>query len=204
MKYVVAIFALCLLVLSAQAGTYVENFDDGDFDGWEIFDGGEPGAEWTIEDGVLTCRREILWITDLLFGEEDWRNYTIECDARMIEPLGEDLCLMGFDLRVVGTDIVDGQLDNDDVSPVAGYLAQQAWISAWIDNEFSGESEYKDIDFELSRWYRFKAVVHEDTFQFYIDERLVASYTDDRFPTGRLGLFVAACEAQFDNVIITG
>ncbi|MFC1715294.1 FlgD immunoglobulin-like domain containing protein [Candidatus Poribacteria bacterium] len=204
MRYIVATFALCMLVVSAYAGTYVENFDDGNFDGWEIFEGGEPGSEWTVEDGVLTGRREILFVSDLLFGEEDWRNYTIECDAKMIEPLGEELCLMGFDYRIVDTDIVDGQLNNDDVSPVAGFLMQQALISVWIDNEFSGESEHKDIDFELNRWYRFKAVAHEDTFEFYIDGVLVASLIDDRFPTGRLGLFIAACEAQFDNVIITG
>ena len=203
--------ALCLLLTwaigasyTAQAGTYVENFDDGDFDGWEIFEGGEPGSEWTVEDGVLTCRREILWISELLFGEEDWRNYTIECDAKMVEPLGDELCFMGFDFRIVGTDIVDGLLDNDDVCSVVEFFGQEASISAWINNEFSGTSESKGIDFELDRWYRFKAVAHEDTFEFYIDGRLVASYTDDRFPTGRIGFFVAACEAQFDNVIITG
>ncbi len=27
MRYIVATFALCLLVISAQVGTYVENFD---------------------------------------------------------------------------------------------------------------------------------------------------------------------------------
>jgi len=203
--------ALCLLLTwaigasyTAQAGTYVENFDDGDFDGWEIYDGGEPGAEWAVEDGVLTCRREILWMAELLFGEEDWRNYTIECDARMLEPMEEELCLIAFDLRVTGAEIVDDQPAIDGVTSVVGFRRQEAWFSAWIDNEFSGESEYKAIDFELHRWYRLKAVVHEDTFQFYVDGRLVASYTDDRFPTGRLGLFAAACEAQFDNVIITG
>ena len=99
---------------------------------------------------------------------------------------------------------MDGLLDNDDVCSVVEFFGQEAWISVWIDNEFSRESEHKPIDFELDRWYRFKAVAHEDNFEFYIDGRLMASFTDDRFPTGRLGLFVAACEAQFDNIIITG
>jgi len=181
----------------------VENFDDGNFDGWEIFDGGKPGSQWTVEDGVLTCRRELFWISDLLFGEEDWRNYTIECDAKMVEPLGEE-AYIAFDLRLMNTDILDGKLDNDSVSTVIDFHRQEASISSWIDNEMSEISEIKAIDFELARLYRLKAVVHEDTFEFYIDGRLVASYTDDRFPTGRVGLFVAACEAQFDNIIITG
>jgi len=201
MKHVMAIFAICLLVVSAHAGTYVENFDDGDFDGWEIYEGGEPGSEWTVEDGVLTCRREILWGTDLLFGEEHWRNYTIEFDVRMVEPTAEELCSVGFDLRMTGTEVVE---DLDVVTSPLAYREQEAWISAWIDFEFIAQSENEAIDFELGRWYRLKGVAHEDSFEFYLDGRLVASYTDDRFPGGRLGLFAMACEAQFDNVIITG
>ena len=201
MKYVVSIFAICLLAVSAYAGTYVENFDDGDFDGWEIYDAGEPGSEWTVEDGVLTCRREILWGTDLLFGEEDWRNYTIECDIRIVEAMAEELCLLGFDLRMTGTEVVE---DLDVVCLPLGYREQEAWISAWIDFEYIAQSESKAIDVELGRWYRLKGVAHEDSFELYLDGRLVASYTDDRFPGGRLSLFAMACEAQFDNIIITG
>jgi len=200
--------ALCLLLTwaigasyTAQAGTYVENFDDGNFDGWEIFETGEPGAEWTIEDGVLTCKREILCGTDLLFGEEDWRNYTVECDVRMVEPMAEELCLIGLDVRITGTEIVENL---DVVSSAVFYREQDAWSAAWIDFELSRESEHKAIDFELGRWYRLKAVAHEDNFEFYLDGKLVVSLTDDRFPGGRLGLFAMACEAQFDNIIITG
>jgi len=99
MKYVIVILTLCLMVVSAYAGTYVENFDDGNFDGWEIFDAGQPGSQWTVEDGILTGRREITYMSDLLFGEEDWRNYSIECHARILEPLDE-IYGMALDLRV--------------------------------------------------------------------------------------------------------
>ena len=201
--------ALCLLLTwaigasyTAQAGTYVENFDDGDFDGWEIFDAGEPGSEWTVENGVLTCRREIIWMSDLLFGEEDWRNYTIECDARIVEPLDE-IYGMAFDLRVTYPE--DDETKMTDVTCLASGSSKTAFIWPGLNGEFLDQTPSSDFDFELGRWYRLKGVAHEDTFEFYVDGRLVASYTDDRMPTGRLGLMAAGASVlQFDNVIITG
>jgi hypothetical protein len=200
MRYVVFAFALCLLVVSAYAGTYVENFDDGDYDGWEIFDGGEPGSKWTVEDGVLTCRREIVWGTAAIFGKEDLRNCTIEFDAKLVEPLAE-LYAIGFELRLADADSAESF---DSVWCIASFAWQEAWIWPWFNGEEAGGSEHKTVDLNLGRWYRFKGVAHEDTFEFYIDGRFVASLTDPRFSMGRVDLIANGCVAQFDNVIITG
>jgi len=200
MRYVVVTFALCLLVVSAQAGTYVENFDDGDFDGWEIFDGGEPGSEWTVEDGVLTCRRESVWGTVAIFGKEDLRNCTVEFDAKLVEPLAE-LYAIGFELRLADADSAESF---DSVWCIASFAWQEAWIWPWFNGEEAGGSEHKTVHLNPGRWYRFKGVAHEDTFEFYIDGRFVASLTDPRFSTGRVDLIANGCVAQFDNVIITG
>jgi len=69
MRYIVFTFALCLLVVSAYAGTYVDNFNDGDFDGWETI----GPAVWKVVDGVATCRNGSTYGNMLFFGEDDWR-----------------------------------------------------------------------------------------------------------------------------------
>ncbi|MBM3240378.1 T9SS type A sorting domain-containing protein [Candidatus Poribacteria bacterium] len=203
-----SLLMLALMVsLPTWAGTYVENFDDGNFDGWEIFDAGKPGSQWTVEDGVLTCRREIIWMSDLLFGEEDWRNYTIECDSRILEPLDETYG-MALDLRVTYPE--GDESKTNDVTCLASRSDKMATIWPWINGEFpdqktSSDFPSSDFDCELGRWYRLKGVAHEDTFEFYLDGRLVASYTDDRIKTGRVGVMAAGASVlQFDNIIITG
>ena len=56
----------------------------------------------------------------------------------------------------------------------------------------------------MNRWYHLKGIAHEDNFELYIDGELMASMSDSRFPTGRVGLQANGCLANFDNVIITG
>ena len=185
---------IIMISLPVFAGTYVENFDDGNLDGWEIFDAGEPGSQWTVVDGVLTCNRETIWMSDLLFGEEDWRNYSIECDARIVEPLDEitdNHCalVIGFDLRVTYPE--DDESKPTDVTCLASGSDKSSFIWPGLNGEFLDQTPASDFDFELGRWYRLKGVAHEDTFEFYIDGRLVASYTDDRIKTGRVGVMAA-------------
>ena len=184
-----------MLVASAHAGTYVDNFDDGDFDGWEVI---EP-AEWKVVDGVVTCRRGTNSATALDFGEDDWRNYTIECDARIVEPI-VTLHNTSLGLRMLWRNSSDFNY--------IWCLPSVAWgtalIWSWLNGKGSEQSAQKPFKQEMNRWYHLKGVAHEDNFEFYIDGELMASLSDPRFPTGRVGLETIGCLSNFDNVIITG
>jgi len=201
MRQVVFILALCLLVVSAYAGTYVETFDDGDFDGWEILEGlGAVGqSEWKVVDGVATCRNGSVYGSMPFFGEDDWRNYTIECDAKIVEPI-VNLHNTSLGLRMLWRNSSDFNYIWCLPSPPWG----AALIWAWFNGEGSGQSARKPFKQEISRWYRLKGVAHEDSFELYIDGELMASMSDSRFPTGRVGLQANGCLANFDNVVITG
>ena len=85
MRYILVILSLCLLVISAQAGTYKNDFTDGNLDGWKIEDYGVPKVEWKVDNGILACNRPHDWNTELYFGEKEWKNYSIECDVKMLE-----------------------------------------------------------------------------------------------------------------------
>jgi hypothetical protein len=178
------------------AGTYIENFDDGDFDGWEILNVKGGVSEWKVENGILKCTRNNVWISSIVFGEEEWRNYSIECDAKMIQVLDPQLHAMGVDLRRM-----------DDLSIVwcaIGDSTKWALLEVWLNGNNPAKHGDKRFDFQIDQWYHLKGVANEGNFEFYVDGELFVSLSDSSLPTGRVGLSAGSCVAQFDNVVITG
>ena len=202
MKYIVVTFAFCLLVTSAQAGTYINNFDDGNLDSWIIFDFRGGVSEWKIEDGVLVCRRQKDATSSLLYGEESWGAYSIECDAKMVEILAnaEAFHSIALDLRV--SDIDNAASISDIWCAVLKY--EGAFIWAWLNGNSGAKSVVKAFDLQLDRWYHLKATTNGNNFEFYIDGEFVASLSESQHPTGRVGLAVTGSVAHFDNLVITG
>ena len=203
--YFVNRFAASLLVMAlmislpAWAGTYVENFDDGDLDSWGIFDFLGGVSEWKVEDGILICRRPSAPSSTLLYGEEDWGNYSIECDAKMVEPIA-NFHAIALDLRVSNIGNVNSINDIYCVVTKEG----RAVIWAYLNGNEVGASAQKALNFQLDHWYHLKAVTDGNNFEFYIDGELVASLSDSQHPTGRVGLAVNGAVAHFDNLVITG
>ena len=195
MRHIVFIFTLCLLVVSAYAGTYVETFDDRDLGGWKA----EGPAKWNVVDGVLTARSTVSSGSGFLFGSDDWRNYTLECDARIVEPI-VNLHNASIGLRMLYRNINDFNYIWCVPSPPWG----TAFIWVWMNGREIAMSAQKPFKQEINRWYHLKGVAHEDSFEFYIDGELMASMSDSRFPTGHPMLQVNGCLAHFDNVVITG
>jgi hypothetical protein len=197
MRYVLVILTLCLLVISAQAGTFKDNFNDGNLDGWKIINTMGNTSEWKIENGVLICRRDNIWISNLVFGEEEWKNYSIECDAKMIQTLDPQLHAMGVDLRLMGELTLVWCAMGDNVK----WAILEVWLN---DNNGPAKHVDKNFDFQLDRWYHLKGVANKDKFEFYVDGELFLSFTDSNLSAGRIGLSASSCIAYFDNVIITG
>jgi hypothetical protein len=202
MRYIVVTFALCLMVTSAQAGTYINNFDGGNLDNWTIFNFRGGVAEWEIEDGVLVCRRPLEPSSSLLYGEESWGAYDIECDAKMVEtfPNAEGFYAIALDLRV--SNIGNAGSISDIWCVVCKYGGAYIW--AWRNGNPGAKSAVKAFNLQLDRWYHLKATTNGNNFEFYIDGELIASLSESQHPTGRVGLTVNGAVAHFDNLVITG
>lgn len=197
MRCVLVILSLCLLITSAQAGTFRDDFDDGNFDGWEILNFPCTGqSKWEVKDGVLWCEVRSICSAALVFGDNEWRNYSIECDARMLERFPNNMNTIGLDLRVMVPN--NGSVVWLYASP--GTAAIETWQSL----QLMKKSVVKAFDLQLNKWYRLKGVVNEDNFEFYIDGVLMAFLSESRFPTGHVGLDIQTCAAEFDNVVIIG
>ena len=205
MKYIVIVASLLMIALmfslTTQAGTFKDDFNDGNFDGWNIIELGVcGGSEWKVENGMLTAKSnpqgQGLCGASLLFGENEWQNYSIECDAKMVKILS-DKAGIGLNLRI---SVNDGN----------GIWAWASLVTAAIQSmRFFDVSKLVEepFDLQVNQWYRLKLVVSKDSIEFYIDGKLMASLFEPSqpFSIGRsVGLFVRNCEAQFDNVVITG
>ena len=199
MRHILVTFAMCFLAISAYPGTYVETFDDGDFGDLDIYNYGGGISEWKVEDGILICRRPVSMTSTLLYGEENWGNYSIECDARIVEPIA-NLYSIGLDLRVSN---IDNASSINDVWCLAGNQGV-VYIWAWLNGNSAVQSPQKAFHLQLNRWYHLKAIANENEFEFYIDGELMASLSDSRFPSGRVGLAVTGSVSHLDNVVITG
>jgi hypothetical protein len=183
-----------MIALPAWAGIFKDDFNDGNFDGWEIENCRVPGSEWKVDNGVLTCRRPSHASTFLLFGEKEWKNYSIEFDAKMVQILS-DFHAIGMDLRLQNT-------ANGIWCAIRGGV-NNAFIQLWLNDQPANQIS-KPFDFELNRWYRLKGIANDDNFEFYIDGELMISLSDSHFPTGYVDLDANGCLAHFDNVVITG
>jgi len=64
----------------------------------------------------------------------------------------------------------------------------------------------KAFQWELDTWYDLKLVAEGNQFRFYVDDELLIDYTDDTYPTGRIGLRsgFGGATVHFDDFSITG
>ena len=88
MKLVVIASIISLFTFSAEAGTFVEDFDNN-FGVWQEFLMGKavPGS-WKIVKGELHAVSPDGWTRLLTVGDETWRDYIIEFDVKPLEKPG--------------------------------------------------------------------------------------------------------------------
>jgi hypothetical protein len=88
----IAILSLLMLSVSAWAGTFKDDFEDGNWDGWEPFGGiflnVVEEERFSVAEGVLQMDTTV-GITDIAGYEmgvsllRDWGNYSFSADVRI-------------------------------------------------------------------------------------------------------------------------
>ncbi|MBM3241967.1 hypothetical protein FJZ31_37325 [Candidatus Poribacteria bacterium] len=210
MKTIVVLCAL-LISLPALAGTFRDNFDDGNFEGWMETFGGNPNIEpdWKVQNGALIGRRDSGWCVHLTIGDADrWRDYTIECDVRVTERIQNEWGGILHYAGVVGRFRHENRLTHDGiwvslnlkVPPTVweGVIVTQNNLWVWL------RDVETPFNAQLNTWYHLKSVIKVDAFKFYVDDALVTSFNSGAIPTGQVGICIGVCTAEFDNIVITG
>ena len=96
MRYLFPVFLPILLVsISAWAGTWRDDFNDGDLDGWKMYKGIWEGklipdeGNWRVEDGVVIGGEEVpdTWHALNVSEGWSWSDYTAEVSVKFPKPL---------------------------------------------------------------------------------------------------------------------
>ena len=190
---IILVLCVFLTAMPAFAGTFKDNFDDGDLDGWTTF-----GKDWKVENGKLTCSWSgINEGAILTIGNSSWIDYTFEYDGIVLEKLSDNYYL-GHVMRY------------DKQSAFFLYTAFHAppWnnpVIGFIVNDQNFFIQGRQFGPELNKWYHLKMVMQGKEAKFYIDDNLEVTYQHDLIPeSGSVGILFGGCMAEFDNVIITG
>ncbi len=194
---IVGLIIYSIAVLPAFAGTWRDDFGDGDFTGWEIFGGGN----WEVENGeLLVSDRDI---TALYTGEEGWSDYTVQADVLIVKVLIQCNQLPGVAI------VARYQRPESPARYQFAFewQAEGTWLmGANYTDANSGVHVVKVDQFpvEEGRWYNFKMTLEKGHIEAYLDNELIAEFDDKSEDSGKIGLGAKCIEARFDNVVITG
>lgn len=188
---------LCLVFLLTlnsicNAGEIHYGFDDPDLKDW--MPGGQQ-SQWQVENGELSTEFKEAPSSDLITGNENWDNYTVECKSKFLEifPGGMTWAAITVRYKDTGNNYTFG-ID----------LAKQR---ANVDIEFGGVPiVWLNIlmNLELNKYYNLKAIVEGDHIQFFIDDILIHDFKDASFTTGKVGVMAIRAHVHFDDFIIKG
>ncbi len=198
---------LCILlfIFAAQAGTFLDTFDDGELVNWEelvMFGIDVPGS-WEIIDGQLQGSNG--GITRLLtIGEDTWQDYDIEFDVKPLEKHGPGTIVIAA--RIKGTWGVVCGISDEGPEPIV-----ECFGGNLSGNFFLNYAQKPHSLLKLRKWATFQLSVHGKLLTFSINGKQVLDpialeplHGFPEFPTGRIGLGVANYTTRFDNLKITG
>ncbi len=207
----IAILCILLIALPAWAGTWLDNFDDGDFDGWQmveclwILEVVTPNAgNWVVENGaVVAGDNDSTKRYDLYIGDMWWADYIAEVSVKVskkLETCNEDTGIyLGARCQVD-----EGKLG------LNGYV-----VGVWnIDGVRRGGFKYSNGDssnrqtrvlpLKADTWYRLKIEVDGDQITAFVDDLQVFVLRDSSFTSGLVSISVNGVVATFDDFIVTG
>ena len=187
-------FILMMSAFTGRAGTFRDDFEDRNTDGWQQF--APPGGEmlWKVIDGALEIARPGTSSTGIVTGEAYWADYVIEFDVLPVEHHGEgDIHLLartqGFDQLLIFNVGDFCEPDGVCVHRIPGdKIVANAPIGALTPNE----------------WHHLKLAAEGAEFTFWVNGEKVISYRDTDIKEGSVGFGVTNYTARFDNVVITG
>lgn len=190
---IILMVSMLLVALPVLAGTFKDDFEDGNFDGWQQF---SPKNEivWKVVDGELECIRLTDHSAEIVTGEVSWTDYTFEANVKLLQDHGPG----DFDLVVRLTTTENGYafLAGDWVGEPSVYVQRLPDLNMKVVKPYDA--------LELDVWHHVKVEAKGGNFTFWVNNEKVIEYQDDVYQKGMVGFGVANYTARFDNVIITG
>lgn len=166
MKLTVIGIAILLFTLPAWAGTFLEDFDKRNLEGWEelLMNDAPPGS-WKIVNAELHAVSPDNWTRLLTIGDKTWSDYTIEFDVKPLKKPGRGNIAVAARINgdwAVWCMIGDHPLPISMATCVAGNFRDPSPLF------FFGFKPHESLGLKI--WSRLKLVVEENTLNFWINE----------------------------------
>jgi len=194
---------LFLLSTFALAGTFKDDFNDGDFQGWKETWMKQNQTIWKVESGVLIGDNPSNWSAFLVIGDVGWQDYEVECDARIIA-IKNSIPSFGIGMRHNGRNGAASQTVALALVASANFLGPAGAYAVYLADNDVFPRKIKAMTVELNRWYHLKAKVQGDLYELEVDGEKLISIHDKTLKSGMVGLEAHAGINQYDNVVITG
>ena len=197
---VVSSLVFFVSVQPALTGTWRDDFEDGDLDGWATR--GILGAgEFEIQNGRLSALdrggASAIWLE-----AGDWEDYTAEASVCLVEKFPSDDREMAMVLRANMVALNGYWFCLQFAGGNYAFDELQIWkITAFANREKRVAKRY-----ELSedKWYRMKCSITGDHLSFYLDNELHFEIDVAGFTSGTLTLCVCDVHMLIDDIVITG
>ncbi|MYE89829.1 DUF1080 domain-containing protein [Candidatus Poribacteria bacterium] len=218
MKHMMVILILALLVSSAQAEIFRDNFNDGDLKGWTFVLGAENGG---IQNGELVLsspkperEAEVIIAVNGIIASD----YEVAVSLKISDFFGGD-----FDggpsirLRAHTPPFVESIIKSNPALENRWLLYEQSYkfflginhrmrrrglgsiiqrvnVEANLRNGLTVVTlkdslrAFRLFDFKLHKWYRLKVIAKGDRFQCFIDDKKMLDFLDDTYTEGRICL----------------
>ncbi len=210
MKYwLISIIILLFITMQLYAGTWKDDFNDGDLNGWitskTIWQGpiiADAGV-WRVEDGMVIVGDGAGNVTHSI-GVSDgwsWSDYTVEVSVKVSNPLQNWQIVGLFISPEFG--VTSGLNIRDILGDVfaEGFTYTHAFA---LMNHISP----KPFKMEPNVWYRMKIKVEDKVddkigiIQCFIDDKPIVQF--EGYRKGSPGVLVHQTIAMFDDFVVTG
>ena len=196
LSYVTTFLTMLILLNGCGSGDWQILFDGETFDGWEA---SENQGSWIIEDGAFVTNgpRSHLFYTGKV-SDHDFKNFEFMADVKTLPGANSGIYIhtefqdegwpaQGYECQVINSppDVPEGASVELKMTGSI-YAISNCWKSPVPDNE----------------WFNYRIVVQGKTIQTYINDQLIAEYTEPENPyrpesfSGRLlssGTFAFQC-----------
>lgn len=204
LKFFTSLFAFYLLFVTpnyviADKKSFIENFDDGDYNGWIINNDIQcSNSNWEVVNGMLGMKiNNEYCVTNMVPDDELWadigNNYSVKVDMKFVQ----------------GTDHNLAFRFNHSGSTSSYYeLHFQSPGDFVLDGVSSGTYNNKTVgSYPNGNTYHIEVKVFNKNIKVYVNRNLVRDYTQnvDNKPTGKIALRIGTgadrtTETWFDNV----
>jgi len=208
MKWTVIILFTFLLATSAWAGILRDDFSDGNYDGWTVWNYFGGDSVWKVESGRLRAERQKEYAASVILDNSiGWKDYEVGFDVMIEQSLATSTFV------IIGVRVSGNSNNTNHIGPALAYKWEFGAINQGViyAKSVKGANDPEIVSFgehhypvELQKYYRLKLTAIGSKFRLYIDDVLHREFTLNGYESGGVLMGAAGCIAYFDNVVITG